>query len=274
MIISASRRTDIPALHFPWFLDRVRAGYVDVPNPFNIRAVRRVSLLPEDADLVVFWTKDSRPMHRLLPEFETRGIPYMFLYTLTPYGRDIEPGIRDKDGVVSAFRELADRIGPERISWRYDPIILGPGMTPECHIRWFDDLARRLEGSALRCITSFVEPYRRVRRRLASLGSREPSPEERIGLLAELASAAASRGMILQTCADGTDSARPCIDGELASRIAGRNLDPRRDPHQRPACLCAMSADIGTYGTCTHGCVYCYAGGISQSPPDMLSCMS
>ncbi len=264
MIVSASRRTDIPAFHFPWLLERMRLGFADVTNPFNARQVRRVSLRPGDADLFVFWTKDARPMEALLPEFEAFGIPYIVLYTLTPYDEWLEPGIRDKDGIVLSFRRLADRIGPDRMAWRYDPIILTPGLPEDYHLAAFERIAGRLAGSAGRCITSFAAPYRRVRRRLESLGWSEPPPEARRRLLDRLAAAAAARGIPLQTCADDTPAAgQPgaCIDCGLASRIAGRDLGAGRDPHQRPACLCARSVDIGAYGTCLHGCVYCYAGG-------------
>jgi hypothetical protein len=277
MILSASRRTDIPAFYFPWFLERMRAGFVDVPNPFNARQVRRVSLLPGDVDVVVFWTKDARPMKKHLAAFEACGIPWLILYTLTPYGGDIEPGLFRKEGIPDSFRELAGRIGPERILWRYDPIILTPELTPDRHIAAFEALAGKLEGRVRRCITSFAVPYRQARKNFDALRWYAPDAAVKGGLLGALAGIAASRGMRLQTCADEDspreeglsppqESARTgplagaCIDTGLISRILGKPVNPGKDKNQRPACLCAQSVDIGRYGTCGHGCVYCYAG--------------
>jgi hypothetical protein len=262
MIISASRRSDIPAFHFPWFLERMKAGFVDVTNPFNPRQIRRVSLVTADADCVVFWTKDARPMQKRIAEFEAYGIPYMILYTLTSYGQDIEPGLSDKAGIPDSFREIAGRIGPERLVWRYDPVILTPQMNADWHLRAISRLAAELEGSVRRCVTSFVQPYRRVRKNLAALGWQEPDAALKRELLAGLTKAAAGRGMSLQTCADpdSPQTAGACVDAAFISRVLGRPLAADRDKSQRKACLCSHSVDIGSYGTCGHGCVYCYAG--------------
>jgi hypothetical protein len=314
MILSASRRTDIPAFHFPWFLERLKAGFAEVPNPFIPAKLRRVSLLPEDVDSVVFWTKDGRPLEKHFAEFAAFGLPCMILYTLTPYGRDIEPGLADKQGAAACLLRLAERLGPDSVVWRYDPIILtSPDaplkLTAEFHLASFEALAQKLEGRVRRCITSFVAPYRRVQKNLDAMGRVEPCPQEARTLLAALGAIAAARGMSLQTCAApeaaipgaaafSAGSRRPagdaraappaghfgvelfaeengaaqnaspgavmpgaCIDAGLISRILGRPLNPGRDKNQRPACLCAKSVDIGSYGTCGHGCVYCYAGG-------------
>ena len=267
MIVSASRRTDIPAFYFPWFLERLREGFVDVRNPFNANQVRRVPLGRESTELVVFWTKNPLPMENLLPEFEARGIPYLILFTLTPYGREIEPGLPDKEDLLRAFLRLAERLGPGRVSWRYDPIFLGGAFDEAYHLDRFADLAGRLSGSTERCIASFVSPYRTVKTNLERLGWRESLPEERHGLYSRLATLAAARGIGFQTCAEealgGPDGfGDACLDAGLLKKIAGReDLELLRDPHQRRNCLCAKSVDIGTYGTCRAGCVYCYAGG-------------
>jgi hypothetical protein len=241
----------------------MKAGFVDVANPFNPRQVRRVSLLPADVDCVVFWTKDARPMQKHLAEFTAYGVPYMILYTLTPYGQDIEPGLPDKNAVLRSFLEVSGAVGTERLAWRYDPIILTPQMNADWHVQAFSRLAANLEGRAARCITSFVQPYRRVRKNLAALGWTKPDAAARRGLLAGLAGIAAARGMSLQTCADEEtpEYAGACIDAALISRIMGRPVSAGRDTHQRKACLCSQRVDIGGYGTCGHGCLYCYAGG-------------
>jgi hypothetical protein len=263
MIISASRRGDIPAFHFSWFLQRMRAGFVDVANPFNPRQVRRVSLAPRDADCVVFWTKDARPMQKHIAEFEAYGVPYIILYTLTPYGRGIEPGLAGKSGVADSFRKIADRTGAQRLIWRYDPIILTPELTAAWHCRAFSALARRLEGSVRRCIVSFVQPYRRIQKNLAALGREEPDAAAKQELLAALGHIAAGHGIRLQSCADPDTPgcAGACVEAALIARVTGRPVAGDKDKNQRAACLCAVSVDIGSYGTCGHGCLYCYAGG-------------
>jgi hypothetical protein len=267
MIISASRRSDIPAFHFPWFLERMRAGFVGVANPFNPHQIRRVSLAPGDIDCVVFWTKDARPMRKHLAEFEAFGVPYIILYTLTPYGQDIEPGLAGKSGIPDSFQEIAGHIGGRRLVWRYDPIILTGEMTDAWHCRAFAALAARLEGSVRRCIVSFAQGYRRVQKNLAALGWTAPEAAAKQELLAALSEIAAARGISLQSCADSDTPgyAGACIDAALIARVTGRPLSAGRDKNQRPACLCSAAVDIGRYGTCGHRCVYCYAGGVSKT---------
>jgi hypothetical protein len=263
MIISASRRSDIPAFHFSWFLERMQAGFADTANPFNPRQVRRVSLAPEDVDIIIFWTKDARPMWKRIAEFEAYRVPYIILYTLTPYGRDIEPGLPAKNGVADFFREIADRIGPERLVWRYDPVILTRRMNADWHLKAFSRLAAGLKGSVRRCVTSFVQPYRQTRKNLVTLGAEQPDAGAKRALLAGFAETAAGYGASLQTCADADtpEYAGACIDAGLISRVTGKTLNAGRDKNQRNACLCASGIDIGSYGSCGHGCIYCYAGG-------------
>jgi hypothetical protein len=123
MIISVSRRTDIPAFYADWFVNRLNAGYCLVQNPFNSAQIRRVSLLPDDVDGIVLWTKNAAP---LLPNISVLDpFPYYFQYSITPYRKDIEHSLADKRSTVNpAFLELAKHIGSERMIWRYDPIIM------------------------------------------------------------------------------------------------------------------------------------------------------
>lgn len=106
MIISASRRTDIPAWYTEWFLRRVREGYVCVRNPMRLTQVSRVILTPKDC--IVFWTKNPLP---ILPRLEELGgIPFYFQFTLTAYGKDLEPCLPDRERLLEAFRQLARKI--------------------------------------------------------------------------------------------------------------------------------------------------------------------
>ena len=151
MIISASRRTDIPAYYPDWFYNRIRDGYVCVRNPMNFHQVSRISLSPDVVDGIVFWTKNPRPLMSRLEEL--RAYPFYFQFTLTPYGKDVEPGVPNKNDVIlPAFQELSRQIGPERVIWRYDPILFTDRYTMDYHITFFSQLARRLEGYTRKCM--------------------------------------------------------------------------------------------------------------------------
>ena len=191
---------------------------------------------------------------------------YYVQFTLTAYGPDLEPGLPDKDSVlIPAFQELARRIGPERVIWRYDPILLTERYTVEAHLRRFEEIACRLEGCTRRCVISFLDMYRHLQGPAQALGMHAPTEEEARCLAEGLARAAYARGISLQTCAEAGDytaqdvTRGACIDTALLSRIAGREIAMPRDRHQRPGCGCAASVDIGQYDTCPHGCRYCYA---------------
>lgn len=264
MIISASRRTDIPACFADWFFNRIRAGSVDVRNPMNPRQVSRIRLSPDVVDAIVFWTKNPLPMLDRLDEL--KEYMYYFLFTLTPYGTDIEPGLPDKaDVLVSAFRRLAERIGPDRVIWRYDPILLTGIHTPGFHLEAFSRLARQLKGSTRTCIISFVDPYLGVARRMQPARLQAIPAEEQIALSRKLAAAAEGNGMRVTACAEpidlrscGIESAR-CIDDQLLSKLLGSPLHEPRGAKLREGCGCFPSIDIGQYDTCRIGCAYCYA---------------
>lgn len=262
MIISASRRTDIPAFHAEWMMERIREGFAYVRNPFNAHQVSRVSLKREDAEAIVFWTKDATRMLPHLDELEERGYRFLFQYTLTPYGREIEKGV-DKRRAMEAFLTLSERLGKNRVIWRYDPILLTEEWTAERHMRTFEQMCRRLEGVVDRCVISFVDLYAEVRRRAPEIYA--PNDEEMRLMAREIARLARAHGMIPSACAEKTDfggeglEARGCIDAEDIGRLLDTKIEVRRDDTQRGACRCIKSVDIGAYDACEHGCLYCYA---------------
>lgn len=152
MIISASRRTDIPAFYAPWFLNRLGEGHVLVPNPFNPRSVSRVSLRPDAVDCIVFWTKNPAPM---LPRLgELNGFKYYFQFTLNPYGKDIERNLPSIEERIETFRKLSEMIGKERVVWRYDPILINETYDTRFHREAFARLARKLSNHTERCMGS------------------------------------------------------------------------------------------------------------------------
>lgn len=268
MIISASRRTDIPAFYGDWLAARLRAGFVDVRNPFNARQIRRVSLAPADITALVLWTRDGGRFLPHLPLLDTLGLAYWVHYTITAYPRRLERAVPDTARAVCGLKAMADHIGPDRVLWRYDPILLSADSSADDHRRRFAVLARDLAGHVGRVTISFADFYRKTARNLASqpdLAARLATADERRTLAADLAAIAASVGLPLVSCAEAPDlaeagvTAGKCVDDALLAKVFGITVPATKDKGQRPECGCVKSVDIGAYDTCPHGCLYCYA---------------
>lgn len=263
MIISASRRTDIPAFYADWFLNRIKAGYVLVRNPMNYRQVSRVSLSREFVDCVVFWTKN--PASLLTKLDQIKDYKYYFQFTLNPYDREIETNLAKKAILTDTFKRLSEKIGKNRVIWRYDPIIINDRMDSAYHFKYFDLLARGLKDHTEKCTISFLNFYRKVESRLRALNARRITDGEKRNIAAGLSAIAASYGIQIDICAEELDfsdmgvNPAKCIDAELIESIIGEKLRSRKDSGQRKACGCAASIDIGAYDTCENGCLYCYA---------------
>lgn len=263
MIISASRRTDLPAAHPKWLAERFFEGYVMVRNPMNRHQVSRISLRSEDVDGVVFWTKNPAPLMEYLSAFKEYA--YYFQFTLTGYGQDVEPNLPSHEKRLETFLRLSDRLGSDRVLWRYDPILLNRKYTPDWHLQTFRRYAERLKGATRRATISFVDTYARNKKRLEALGCEEIDEETMRTMAWEISAIARLNGMQAVSCAEEADlldcgvSHASCVDAELLSRISGFPLKSGKDPNQRAACGCAPSTDIGAYNTCPNGCAYCYA---------------
>jgi len=276
MIISASRRCDIPRFLFDWFLQRLEAGYVDVTNPFNAAQVRRVSLKPEDVDFLVFWTRDPRS----LLSAQLDQYPFYTMITLTGYPEILEPNVPPAVEIIQAMKAMSEKWGRKRVIWRYDPIFFSSLTDMTFHCRSFSELASRLSGFVDRVIISVYDEYAGAKRRLSALektgvevlphsapdGSLPPELKE---LIVEISRIAAEAGMETRSCAEAEDlsclGVKPgaCIDGDLINELLGGkdSLSQIRskDKNQRRNCRCVSSVDIGSYGYCGAGCVYCYA---------------
>jgi hypothetical protein len=269
VIISASRRTDIPAFYARWLLGRLRAGFCEVKNPFNAAQVTRVPLTPDEVSAIVFWTRDPRPLLPYLPEILAMGHQPFFLVTCMDNPRALDPKCPGPDISIPTLAGLNAAL-PGRITWRYDPIVLTEATPPDWHRRTFERLAAGLAGHVSRVTVSLMEPYRKIARRLAVLADqglavRPPEPDTAVHLVTDLRDMAAAQGMTLATCsqpeifeAAGISPGR-CIDPDWIAEHIGAPVPPARDPHQRPRCGCARSKDIGAYDTCLFGCAYCYA---------------
>lgn len=260
MIISASRRTDIPAFHSEWMMNRLKEKYVLVRNPYNARQLSRISLDPGQTDCIVFWTKNPMPMESRLSDISEMGYAFYFQFTLTGYGKDMEPGLPDKERLADAFCRLGEKLGPVRVDWRYDPIIITEKYTPEWHQETFARLCRHLRPYTTRCILSFVDEYAHLGRQIKA--PKQDQIERTAKLLGETAETA---GLPLYTCAEAWDLSTykihkgACIDLAKIEEILDCPLEVGKDKGQRPECGCISSIDIGAYNTCGHGCAYCYA---------------
>lgn len=270
MIISVSRRTDIPAFYSAWFFNRLRDGYVLVKRNINSRRISRISLRPDVVDGFVFWTKNPAPMLPYLNELKDYAC--CFHVTVTAYGREAEGGIPSKAGcVIPAVRELARRIGSDQVIWRYDPIFLSEKYTETYHIQQFAALAEELSPYTKKCVISFLDYYPHIGRGLAALGVQPVSAAGKKRLAAMLSDIGRSCGLQLEACAEDLDLSAAgimpghCVDAALFERLLGEPLKLEKDKTQRLACGCAESIDIGTYGTCRGGCLYCYAGSAGQT---------
>ncbi len=256
MILSVSRRTDIPAFYFPWFLNRIQAGFCLVPNPFRPAQVARVSLAPADVDAFVFWSKNPAPLLPHLDALEARGYRFYFQFTLTGYDQRLEPNLPSLAERIATFRALARQTAPWRVVWRYDPILLSSWTPAPWHRETFRRLADQLAGFTTRVVVSLLDVYRKTRRRLAPLTQAgnaivwtpEAAPETH-ALLADLAAIAQEHGLRIQTCAERPDfqdvgvPPGACIDPALLAQL-GRPVALPKDPGQRPLCLCVTSRDL------------------------------
>jgi DNA repair photolyase len=269
MIVSASRRTDIPAFHTEWFMSCLRQGFAEIKNPFNPDQVSKVSLLPDEVDAIVFWTKNPAPLLTHLAEIEKLGHRFYFQFTLNDYPRALEPNLPELSERIASFVELSGNIGPRRVVWRYDPVILSNRTGADYHRRAFDNLRRKLGPHTRRVVVSLIDYYKKTRRNLQLKdyefdfdAADRPETDE---LLRDLADMARGSSLEIFTCAekrDYTDLGIPpgrCVDGELIESLWGISGPWKKDPAQRKHCLCTHSRDIGAYGTCGHACPYCYA---------------
>lgn len=264
MILSASRRTDIPNYYSEWFLNRIREGYLYVRNPMNARQISKIVLSPEVVDCIVFWTKNPEPLLSGLGELE--AYKFYFQFTLTGFGSDIERNVpHKKKTMLPVFRELSRKIGRERVIWRYDPIFFTEKYTPGYHLKAFGQIAGELRGYTSKCVISFVDLYRKNQKNMKALNPFSLAENELIPFAGEMARIAGDHGIKVATCAEAADLSscgiehNCCIDKELIERITGCKIQADKDRNQRKECGCVESIDIGTYSTCKNGCLYCYA---------------
>ena len=264
MILSVSRRTDIPNYYGDWFYNRIKEGFVCVRNPMNFHQVSRIELSPEVVDCIVFWTKNPEPMMERLEELSP--YPYYFQFTLTGEGKDIEPGVpHKKEKMIPVFQKLSEKIGKHRVIWRYDPVIFTGIYTPEYHLKAFEQIAGALNGYTHKCVISFGDVYAKNKKNMEVMGAYEADIPVLMDFSKKICEIARANGMTVGSCSEMIDlsacglSYNSCIDKGLIEEITGCKIKTSKDKNQRPECGCVESIDIGTYDTCKNGCRYCYA---------------
>lgn len=264
MILSVSRRTDIPNYYSEWFINRIKEGYLYVRNPMNIHQISKIDLSPRIVDCIVFWTKNPLPMMDKLDSL--RDYNYYFQFTLTGYGKDIEPNLPDKRRqLTDIFCRLSSKIGREKVIWRYDPIIFTDKYTAEYHVKAFRRIAEALGGYTDKVVISFVDLYAKTKKNMQGIKAAGLKDGEFHKFISELSDIAEENKLTIATCAEEIDlvpygiAHNCCIDRELIEKITGHKIGAKKDKNQREECGCIESVEIGTYNTCKNACRYCYA---------------
>ncbi len=242
---------------------RLKEKIVYVRNPMNIRQVSEINLSPELVDCIVFWTKNPKPMIDKLQLLNDHK--YYFQFTLNPYEPDVEARLPPKTEIIDTFKRLSGMIGPQKVIWRYDPILLNSKYSTAYHIDKFEELAGCLKGYTEKVVFSFIDFYKKIAENLKLLGVIEITTEEKNIIAQKFSEIARNNNLSIDTCAEDIDLSgygiahARCIDDRLISKITGYDLTVQKDKNQRLECGCAKSIDIGEYNSCSNGCVYCYA---------------
>lgn len=269
MIISCSRRTDIPAFYGEWFMDKIEKGYCISVNPFNKNQRTNLSLKCEDVDLLVFWTKNPAPFLKNVEKLIDMGYKFYFQYTLNDYPKFIEPNVPDVKNRVDSLIELSSIIGKDKIIWRYDPVIFADNMDYIYHEERFAFLLEALYPFIERIIISIYDNYSSTDKRLEKhnikLYRDFSDTVEFKDMLHNLVRCSMEKGLKIYSCAELLNleslgiSPGKCIDDEYIKRVFDIKLPNKKDRNQRKECGCIESRDIGAYNTCPHKCIYCYA---------------
>ncbi len=275
MILSVSRRTDIPNYYSEWFINRIKEGYLYVRNPMNAHQISRIDLSPDVVDCIVFWTKNPEKMIGQLDYL--RDYMYYFQFTLTGYGKDVEPNLPNKrDKLISVFQRLSEKIGKQKVIWRYDPIFISRKYTADYHLKAFEEIAGSLADYTERVVISFIDFYIKTQRNTNGLDMEEITDETMVYLAKQMKKIASNHHLVIETCAEQIDlqdigiQHGSCIDKELIEKLSGCKLIGGKDKNQRKECGCLESVEVGTYNTCLNGCKYCYANDSDEKVKESL----
>lgn len=259
MILNISGRTDIVAFYTPWLMNRIKAGFFDVRNPFNPQLVSRIYY--DNVDALLFCTKNPNP---IIPFLKDLDKPIEFQVTLTPFKNDIEPGVINKTKVIEGIKEVSKIIGKKHISVRYDPVFISEKYNVAYHKAAFKKMCELLNGYVERIIVSFIDDYKNVRNNLKELNMIPFNDEIYREIGTSFAQSAKENNMTVQTCFEEINLLEygfikgECISHKLAFELTGKAY---KDWTARKGgkCGCVQTVDIGVYNSCQHFCKYCYA---------------
>ncbi|MEJ2099720.1 MAG: DUF1848 family protein [Desulfobacterales bacterium] len=285
IVISASRRTDIPAFYMPWFVAQINRGVFEVVNPFN-RQIRKVPATPADVHTIVFWSKNFELFLKENHGEKLQGAGYhlFFNFTINSNAPVLEPHVPPLDVRLKQLKQLCDRFGSSVINWRFDPIcffrIRSGTLQDNLH-----DLKRITEKAAecgvKRCITSFMDFYPKIDRRIAALPGfsfLDPPMATKKATILKIEQLLSAYKISLKLCCEkevldalpegSSVTESSCIPNDLLVKLFGGNLSLKKDAGQRlrKGCGCKVSVDIGSYHQhpCFHNCLFCYANPASR----------
>lgn len=271
MILNTGGRTDTVQYYAKWLLKRIEEGYVLSRNPLFPNKVTRYELTPDAVDCMVFCSKDFGPILPHIKNIAERFHTY-FHYTITAYGKDVEPGVPSTDQSMDTLIRLSEIVGKERIAWRYDPVLLTKTYTVQKHLATFDRIAKQLAPHVDRCIFSFVEMYKKLATNMPALIPLTESDQDK--LAHGLGEIAKQHGLCIQTCGTNGDfrrygiQASGCMTLDMLGKANGIQFRDLKHKGMRDGCHCIESRDIGAYDTCLNGCKYCYANKSPQKARD------
>ena len=261
MILHTGLRTDIPAFYSEWFVNRLKEGFVMVRNPYNPAQITKYRISPDVVDLISFCTKNPAPFLPYMDLLKDYG-QYWYV-TITPYGREIEPKVPDKETVMDSFKKLSEKVGVNAIGWRYDPIFISEKYTVQRHIEDFERMAWNLSGYTHTCVISFIDLYQKVLRNFPEV--REVKREDRFALAKEFVRIGKKYDIHIKACAEGNELADlgvdcgGCMTVDVYEKAIDCSLKVPKQKGARSECGCLLGCDIGAYNTCGHLCRYCYA---------------
>lgn len=280
IVISASRRTDIPAFYMKWFMRRIDMGCFDVVNPYN----RHVSIVPAEPDKVhtiLFWSKNFGPFIKNESGEKLREKGYNLYFNFTINSRDplLEPNVPALEKRIRQLEYLCKNFGAGSISWRFDPVCFYKTKGGKIHdnLHDFNYISSKVSRSGIkRCITSFMDDYHKIRKRTAKIPDFafiDPPMETKSKIVLKMKDELSDKNISLHTCCEkellsilpenSGITKSSCVPNNLFTELFGGHLSLGKDSGQRikNGCGCKVSVDIGSYSLhpCYHNCLFCYA---------------
>ena len=273
MIINVGGRTDIVNYYTPWLLNRLSEGYAYSRNPFARENVYKLSLNPEDVGCLLVCSKNYQPILKHIGDIDEK---YNILcnYTITAYGKDIEPKVPSINQSIKTLKRLSDIVGSNKILWRYDPILLTENYTVEKHLETFEYMAEIISPLVYRCIFSFVDMYKKVEENIAEIIP--ITDEDKVKLLKGIGEISERYNLHTQSCATNESyekygiHAAGCTTREILEQAHGVVYKNVKASGIRKNCHCIPSRDIGAYNSCLSECKYCYANRKPDIPKKVI----